>query len=342
MLSILPCKRVICGTKQIEMKKILFVPLLIISIYCKAQYDTLNYNNTYGASPWSKINYYVGSTGPADGWVIGVNTYNQKEKAQVFTLANSLKNKVEKVWIFFGIADTVAGTSAEGKYIRVKVYDQNNVNLNPQNLLGSEKIDFRTIIADVKVNKATEVTFTTPVIIPAGDTNFFVSVACYGDTVSGGNLDWNTRHDSLSVYTNTIGQPNQAKIWQKHANDSWCDISSTCGPGTVAWAGFYSSMWIFPLMTSPTTIENNNKGEWNIIVYPNPAQNNVYIKRSNEITGRVDIKLINTIGQVVETIILDNNQESITVNIEMLPKGIYILQSIGNKGEMQIGNLIIN
>lgn len=79
--------------------------------------------------------------------------------------------------------------------------------------------------------------------------------------------------------------------------------------------------------TAPANIINIE--ESNVKIYPNPAKNSIHIAMQSDIHMR-KIELINTIGQVVKTIHLNNTYTDFSVTD--ITQGIYIVKITGEKG----------
>ena len=79
--------------------------------------------------------------------------------------------------------------------------------------------------------------------------------------------------------------------------------------------------------TAPANIINIE--ESNVKIYPNPAKNSIHIAMQSDIHMQ-KIELINTIGQVVKTIHLNNTYTDFSVTD--ITQGIYIVKITGEKG----------
>ena len=185
---------------------------------------------------WSGTNYYTGATPGADGWVNGVNLYNNKEKAMYFDASASAYTKMTNVWIGFGRAYS----SNPNKIVTIKIYDGSTG--TPGALLGSSTVSMGTIMADVQGNFYTEVDFTNnPITLPASK-RFFVSVDLTG-------LCWNcTPKDTLNIVSNTNGQTTPSAIWEKQSNNLWYQY------GTANTWTLNASLYIHPWLTNEPSL----------------------------------------------------------------------------------------
>ena len=86
---------------------------------------------------------------------------------------------------------------------------------------------------------------------------------------------------------------------------------------------------VIPVLNMPTSIINNNAGIQRI--YPNPAQTQLTIE-PGESNGNNLISIYNLQGQLV--LQQQSNQSKVELNIESLPKGMYIVKITNNKTSM--------
>ena len=185
-------------------------------------------------STWTGTNYYTGATVGADGWVNGVNTYADKEKAMYFDASASAYTKMTNVWIGFGRAYS----SNPNKIVTIKIYNSNGTGGAPGTLLGSSTLTMGTIMADVQGNYYSEVDFTNnPITLPASK-KFYVSVDVTG-------LCWAcTPKDTLNIVSNTNGQTTPSAIWEKQSDNLWYQYGSA-----GSW-NLNASLYIHPWLTN--------------------------------------------------------------------------------------------
>jgi len=91
----------------------------------------------------------------------------------------------------------------------------------------------------------------------------------------------------------------------------------------IAGNACYSDTFSLEITIVISKVEDENTGS--IFVYPNPAQDEVYIKLPDGIGFPVTCRLINAMGQVVCKTKLDN--DTVKLDLRYLPDGIYILAS---------------
>jgi hypothetical protein len=74
----------------------------------------------------------------------------------------------------------------------------------------------------------------------------------------------------------------------------------------------------------------------NIVVYPNPAKDNVTI----DCKGAKELIMIDYLGREVYRKKIINNQESI-INVQKLPKGIYVVKAIMSNGDIKTEKVVV-
>jgi len=73
----------------------------------------------------------------------------------------------------------------------------------------------------------------------------------------------------------------------------------------------------------PTGLTNLNAGETDVRIYPNPATDNISIEVNTTATGKMQVEVLNMLGQRLAAQPLVNNKASI--NVESFPAGNYIV-----------------
>ncbi|MDX5443820.1 MAG: PKD domain-containing protein [Hymenobacteraceae bacterium] len=159
----------------------------------------------------------------AGGYVSGKNALNDKAKAEYFSNYVPFTHVTGAI-IFFGRAAAANASSN----VTVAVWNNTGVNGSPGTIIASKTVPISTIVSDIAANRATTVSFTSPVTIPG---NFYVGV------------QWsNTPGDTVAIITNrnNDGPPNVA--WEQLSNNNW---------------GTYTSRWnlnvnhaIFPIVST--------------------------------------------------------------------------------------------
>lgn len=114
---------------------------------------------------------------------------------------------------------------------------------------------------------------------------------------------------------------NQNKIFHTLAsNNSW---SNTTLAGSLMMRPDFGNAEPF------AHVVKVNKKELELNVYPNPANDLIYINGTDmesEITGKYEVKIFNTLGQEILKQTITNFQSSPSINISSIPNGLYFLQ----------------
>ena len=86
-------------------------------------------------------------------------------------------------------------------------------------------------------------------------------------------------------------------------------------------------------ITAPVGIEEGIHNE-SISITPNPAQENMQFSMSGELRGKVEVRLTDASGRMVENKIYVKQQTGLVENIDIsnLSKGVYIVSFISEKG----------
>ena len=90
---------------------------------------------------------------------------------------------------------------------------------------------------------------------------------------------------------------------------------------------------------SPTTTSNNDlEGDSNIIIYPNPTAQKIFVGFSHPSVIIDEFKIVDFYGKIVMENKLNNNE----IDVSQLAKGSYILQFHTQKNDVLIKKIIIN
>ncbi len=206
--------------------------------------DTIN---AAAADTFGLAAYFLGS----NGFVTGVNIYDDKEKAAYFydTLGNTI---LTKAIIFFAVANTNTPANLN-KIVPIHVYNINGG--EPDSILATVNKTLAEIKADVDQGKFTIIDFPGGVTLPP-TAEFFISVDM-------SKLSWDTTttaspKDSLAVYSTQLGDLQDFEerdqfngtFFEKWDDDSW-------NIGYYAWSTISQTvdlnLFIFPVVgTSPS------------------------------------------------------------------------------------------
>lgn len=193
--------------------------------------------NLPAPSNWTPVNYYTGSSVGSDGWINGMNTYLDREKAMYFDASSQPYTQLVNVWVAFGLAYS----ANQNKIVNVKVYDGTSGTPGAQIGTAVGK-SMGEIMQDVNGNYYSEFSFVNnPITLPVSK-RFFVSVDLT-------NLQWTTgTKDTLSIVSNTAGQTTPSAIWERQSNNNWYQYT-TAGSWNLS-----ASLYIHPFLTSQNTV----------------------------------------------------------------------------------------
>ena len=92
--------------------------------------------------------------------------------------------------------------------------------------------------------------------------------------------------------------------------------------GTISAATYGRGVWKSPLNSLPSEVSENKV--FDLLVYPNPARNNISFYTTSVFNNPIFIKLYNLTGQVIRE--KEISQSDNTINISTLSKGCYIVE----------------
>lgn len=182
---------------------------------------------------WNLAVYTVAEDG---GFVAGVNTFNDQEKANYFDLSGQTYGYLTGTYVYFGYANSQ--TSADlSQLVNFKVYS--SVGGVPDAQIGATvSIPLSRIKADVDGNYLTLVAFPSAIALPASK-QFFVSV-----DVS--NFSW-ASGDSVAIVSTTDGDyaPGTGTAWEKWDDGTWHNFDDSWGLDVA--------LTIFPFVSETAT-----------------------------------------------------------------------------------------
>ncbi|MDW8296649.1 MAG: T9SS type A sorting domain-containing protein [Raineya sp.] len=93
----------------------------------------------------------------------------------------------------------------------------------------------------------------------------------------------------------------------------------------------------FGVGTDVTAINDDLVGS--VVVFPNPSKDKFNINLDKNLSGKVEVKLYNTLGGVVHSATYQNPADVRSIDVSKLPNGLYILQ-ISNEGKNGVFKLV--
>lgn len=164
-------------------------------------------------SSWTLGNYQTGTNG-SDGFINGVNTYGDKQKAMYFDASATPYTYIAGVYTAFGRAYS----SNSNKIVTLRVYD--GTSGTPGTQLTSMNVTMGKIRSDVQGSYYTSFIFPNAVNLPASK-KFFVSIDM-------SNLSWSANpKDTLAIISNINGQTIPSAVWEQQSDNSWNQYTST-------------------------------------------------------------------------------------------------------------------
>ncbi|MDR0828828.1 MAG: thiol protease/hemagglutinin PrtT [Prevotellaceae bacterium] len=254
---------------------------------------------------------------------------NITAEAGKYVMAVSYQQDGSQTWNFAG------GNSYKNPvYINVQpsyplladAYENNNnrgiASLLPLNFIG----DNAKIIVSANIHSTDDLDFY-KISLPAGDT-YSVSARLY-DAYNSGNEFFYTL-DAAFSYSLNLGN-----TWAEFMDDLMLNNLIITGSKTL----FFQVKPFFIAETGTYKLEinvnknintdikevfyNNN----NLIIFPNPVKDNLYVETNTDTNDRIQI--IDIFGKIL----LTADKQSMPINVSNLPKGIYILKIGGNTGK---------
>ncbi len=163
------------------------------------------------------------------------------------------------------------------------------------------------------------------------------------DTAYGGVDAWILHTDSIGNFLNAkvLGSSQQDEAFMIHPLSNGNVIAGGYywgNNGSFTSLDYYGYIDIFLSVFSPFTTEvpqiQNTKNE--VKIFPNPAKDQVTIKKGKEASYSVEI--YNSIGSVVYK---TNLTDTINVNVSEWPIGVYYVRVVGESGDRQALKLLV-
>ena len=108
---------------------------------------------------------------------------------------------------------------------------------------------------------------------------------------------------------------------QSWPNNQWADISRD----------FYYYQQYYTL-----GLETTSSNGFSVKIYPNPSSDIINVGLGKEWTGKINLKIYNTLGQVVWQENQNINTDVIRLSLSSLPKGSYFLQVQQGKAQQVV------
>ncbi len=245
------------------------------------------------------LTLYGFGTGQWGTWT-GHNSYSMSEYAEYYSgLSGSSISGLE---VYVGQAFS-GGTGGNHK-VTFNVYQGGGS--TPGTVLGSKDVAVSALTAwDINY-----ITFNSPVSFSGSDV--YVGYQIY----------YNTPTDTFSVIQTTARASGINSAFLKY-NSTWYSYPDISNPDIS------TALVVDPIICSPVTGIEQNNSEFGVKVYPNPANNTVYVD-VNQADKSTIVLIYNLQGQLIYTQAV--NSRITPVNISDFTNGLYILKVESEKG----------
>ncbi len=254
----------------------------------------------------------------SSGYISGTNAYGDMAKADVFVLDTSAV-LLSGLKIKFGKASYSSSTST----VKVCLWDNTGSKGTPGNIIASKDVLISTISKDISNQAYTYVNFS-PVVLT---TTYYAGIQL--PTTAG---------DTIAIIHNDDGETSPGTAWEQWNNGSWYNYSFRWGRDIAH--------YIMPMVCSneyinPITAISETQNENTILVYPNPASDEIFIE---DVSGKniTNIILYDVVGKKVNTIhFLKENNFSGKILLGNLSGGVYMLQVQDSFNNSQMKRIVL-
>ena len=186
---------------------------------------------------------------------------------------------------------------------------------------------------------------------PSYDDNaYFVRVDCEGNNsiencVSGSPLNWKQDSSVVKVY----------KIQSDSSGTQYFDLRNFgASPTYLNNGGVWLNWWISngsfnsangnPILCTPNLLNETNENDFDVIVSPNPMNDQVYLDINLEYDQKVNISISDISGHVVydrqEPIYLVAGKHHLSIQLNHATQGVYFMTIQNNSGKKLVKKLI--
>ena len=247
-------------------------------------------------------NYYLYRLpAPETGYLSGNNSRGDLAKASHFEIGEDMGMLMGGIF-YFAVKTNNLATDPP---IVFKAWDNDGPNDAPGTVLDSANI----LLSEIPVDD--QGTGFYPATIPFFDEWVTIDHSFY----LGYELP-QTQGDTLAIFTNRIESAVVGNGWEQDADGNW----RTYDDGT---AGYDVDNAIFPVICQPTGIDNHILSR-EMIIYPVPATDRVYVSFFNQHPDRFNASVVDLSGRVVSTS-REISPDS-PIDVSGLTPGLYILK----------------
>lgn len=255
------------------------------------------------------------------GWISGTNSFNDIAKADKYTAPANFQ--VKGLWVYFGYLYSPGNGSNPVTY---KVWNNDGTNGYPLSTLGSANTTILNIYNNLNQTPAQPTYVQFPTMISQNGT-FYAGIQF--DPTNG---------DTIAVITNTQNvSPNTA--WELWSNNVWYPYDNV-----NSWNAPLSHLMV-PVLCTPVTTSDFGypSNGFDVELFPNPANNILYIGIGNDVimNETIELNVLNMLGQVVKSKKLVANSSTINIDIADIEDGLYLIE-INQKNKRSIKKFQIN
>jgi hypothetical protein len=143
--------------------------------------------------------------------------------------------------------------------------------------------------------------------------------------------------DTIALITNSDGNTLPGTAWEKWSDNSWHNYNESPASWGVDVANF-----IFPVMCGTTiTVEEEIANKVQFSVFPNPAQQEVFLGWDQNKLQPQRVRILNSLGQEVMRHSLLQTGNSYRVDVSALSSGYYFVEMQSMDGSMLFQKLQI-
>jgi hypothetical protein len=238
------------------------------------------------------------------GYIAGTNSFLDKAKADKFTANSTLQ--VKGMWIYFGGMFTPGNGSSVVTY---KLWNNDGPSGAPNSTLGSQTTTTLNIYNSLIQNPPQ------PTYV-----QFPNNIVQNGTFYAGVEFD-PTNGDTIIVATNTQNlSPNTA--WELWSNNVWYPYSDPNSWNTQL------SHAMYPVLCNTIGTSDYFSNPFNIELFPNPANEQLFIGLGNNVltNAPIELKVQNMLGQTVLIEKSMANSNTLSLDLTDFKNGMYLLE----------------
>ena len=280
----------------------------------RTQVDTITYVELFDGT-WSPTFYSV--TG--GGYILGENTYDDKQKAQSFMVGDlhpGSAHYVTGAGIWWGGKQVTSGNPNSKVTVKISkstgsgTSTSGTVNLAPSStILGQVDI----LAAAIDTSNFQWVVFPSPVLIGASE-NYAISVDFTGLAAG----------DTAGIVSSADGEFNLPEVvWEQWSDNTWYTLPAAgWGGGTLDLVAYIMATVDF----KGASIDENANGVKIEQNYPNPANESTTVSYTLTQASDVNVEVVDILGKVVMSSAQGNKvagAHKININTSVLAAGTY-------------------